>query len=498
MSDPVFKLIDHDLIDPNPSNVRHKILINDRLRDLARSIEVQGILEPIIVQEHPTDAGRYELIAGHRRLAAAALLDPRPAMPSIIRSRYETKAGLLGAMFTENGHREDLSPIEEAQAYQALKIEGLGDAAISKLVALPLKRVRARQKLVTLDAGYQERLHIGHMTLDMAEALVKYAGDPVALREMEEQLDDPREFKFAVTKAADRAARKAARTKVEHGFRAAGIRVLESDDEMPAVWHPGMTPDPYALRWHSANGLPASREEHEETGCGALAVFVNTPARIDWYCLDPAAHGQPDPVKAAEFLDEVAHNEAVKAQDDAAGDDAQRRETEQRAAMAKEAAAQQEAEEANCRAAARLRQGYIADLIRGHTPMSDDMADAIARHLALQVIGGEFQPDPEEVGSWVGIDPALGDLAAKLASYSGVRTQLILVVAHSDPGEQLDRWSPAGVRLERAYLDLLGGPLGYEWSTWEAARLDESEDEEFPATIGWRPVTDVQVAGRVL
>jgi len=105
--------IDIDLISPNPDQPRFK-LDESRLEELAASIRENGILQPILVRPM---GNRYQLVAGERRLAAAqraGLLK----IPAIVREIPDDK--LLELALVENIQREQLNPIEEAQAYQNL------------------------------------------------------------------------------------------------------------------------------------------------------------------------------------------------------------------------------------------------------------------------------------------------------------------------------------------------------------------------------------------
>ena len=87
----------------------------DKLNELAESIKENGIIQPLIVSK--TQSSDYMLIAGERRLQAAKLagLD---RVPVVIRSVSDKE--LLQLAIVENVQREDLNPIEEAMAYQAL------------------------------------------------------------------------------------------------------------------------------------------------------------------------------------------------------------------------------------------------------------------------------------------------------------------------------------------------------------------------------------------
>lgn len=102
-----------DLVDPNPHQPR-KDFKQDQLEALAASIGVHGILQPLVVTKV---GGRYELIAGERRLRAAKLagLD---AVPVIIRSFDEQEK--LELALIENIQRQELNAIELATAYRKL------------------------------------------------------------------------------------------------------------------------------------------------------------------------------------------------------------------------------------------------------------------------------------------------------------------------------------------------------------------------------------------
>lgn len=104
--------IDIDKIVPNPNQPREKILNID---ELAASIKEKGILQPIVVT--PIDKDSYEIIAGERRWRAAKLagLEKIPAIVRRIDKNEKLELALI-----ENIQRENLNPVEEAQAYKIL------------------------------------------------------------------------------------------------------------------------------------------------------------------------------------------------------------------------------------------------------------------------------------------------------------------------------------------------------------------------------------------
>src|SRR6266567_2193063 len=96
-----------DRIDPSPRNPRRRL---GQLQELADSLREHGLLQPIVVRAHPTSPDRYELVAGHRRLAAAQSLG-WSNISAVVRSAESDEAYVL--TLVENLQRQDLSPREE-------------------------------------------------------------------------------------------------------------------------------------------------------------------------------------------------------------------------------------------------------------------------------------------------------------------------------------------------------------------------------------------------
>jgi ParB family chromosome partitioning protein len=104
-----------DSIDPNPRQPRTRF-DDESLEGLAASIREVGILQPIVVGPAGPD-GRHVLVAGERRLRASKLIG-LDQIPAVVRDSDE--AARLAEALIENVQREDLGPLEEAQAYRAL------------------------------------------------------------------------------------------------------------------------------------------------------------------------------------------------------------------------------------------------------------------------------------------------------------------------------------------------------------------------------------------
>lgn len=99
------------------------------LQELARDIEVRGLLQPIVVT--PAKGNKYQVVAGHRR-AAAVRLTTASAVPAVVLKM--SAADAKAAQLAENIQREDLSLLEEGRALLALRNEGMNLGALAELV----------------------------------------------------------------------------------------------------------------------------------------------------------------------------------------------------------------------------------------------------------------------------------------------------------------------------------------------------------------------------
>lgn len=141
---PLAKLV------PAPYNSRRAL--GDNLDELAASIKVDGVLEPLLVRIHPKHSGSWEIIAGHRRAAAAkaAGLEEVPAMVLDVDTKQARRI-----CATENLQREDLHPLEEARAIQNL-VDDAGAAAAADEIGKSLRYVARRANLLRLSKAWQK------------------------------------------------------------------------------------------------------------------------------------------------------------------------------------------------------------------------------------------------------------------------------------------------------------------------------------------------------
>lgn len=163
-----------DRLYPNPDQPR-RAFPEDKLSELAASIQEKGIIQPLIVRAHPTRSGDFEIVAGERRWRAAQL-SKLHELPVIIRSY--TDAEVLEVAIIENIQRADLNAIDEAAGYRQL-IDRFGHTQDQLATVLGKSRshIANQMRLLGLPADVQSYLAEGKITAGHARALV---GHPLA------------------------------------------------------------------------------------------------------------------------------------------------------------------------------------------------------------------------------------------------------------------------------------------------------------------------------
>lgn len=163
--------LDPNLLQPNPLQPRG-LISPESLTDLVNSIREQGILEPIVVADTP--AG-YQIIAGERRWRASKVLGLQK-VPVVI--KITTPQQMLEMSIVENVQREDLNPIERAQAYKRLIDEfGLSVTEVAKRVGKSLPYISNTIRLLTLPDAIKDALAAGVITEGHVRPLISI-GDP--------------------------------------------------------------------------------------------------------------------------------------------------------------------------------------------------------------------------------------------------------------------------------------------------------------------------------
>lgn len=171
------KNIDVDLITANPDQPR-KYFDEDVLRELAKSIEDLGVLQPLMVRPI---GNRYFLIAGERRLRASIMAGLKE-VPCIIVDVTDFEADKISII--ENVQREDLNPIEEARAYRNL-IENYGmfQDEVGDILGKSRQFIGNRIRLLKLPEEVQDMIEAGELTHSHGQILLSLENDEDILRE---------------------------------------------------------------------------------------------------------------------------------------------------------------------------------------------------------------------------------------------------------------------------------------------------------------------------
>lgn len=173
-----------DKIRPNPYQPR-KNFDEKSLKELADSIKENGVFQPIIVRK---SVNGYDIIAGERRFRASGLAKKK-TIPAIVRQFDESQ--MMEVAVLENLQREDLTPLEEAQAYEMLqKNLGLTQEEVSKRMGKSRPYIANYLRLLSLPAKTKRLLQHGDLSMGQARTLLalkdKEKIDPLAKKVVKE------------------------------------------------------------------------------------------------------------------------------------------------------------------------------------------------------------------------------------------------------------------------------------------------------------------------
>ncbi|EUJ17478.1 ParB family chromosome partition protein [Listeria aquatica FSL S10-1188] len=153
----------------------------EKIEELAETIKIHGLIQPIVLREmeENSEESRYEIIAGERRYRAAVYLEME-TIPAIVQEFTDDESAALALI--ENLQREQLTPIEEAVAYQSLlEMNGVTQEALAKQVGKSQSAVANKLRLLKLPKGIQEAV----LAKEISE---RHARSLLALESEEDQL----------------------------------------------------------------------------------------------------------------------------------------------------------------------------------------------------------------------------------------------------------------------------------------------------------------------
>lgn len=211
-------------IAPNPLQPR-KVFVDSELDDLVASIGQNGLLQPVVVR--PAAPGRYELVAGERRLRSVQRLG-WTEVPVVVREVDDE--ALLVLALVENLQRSGLNPIEEAEGYRQLAEQfGLTQDDIARAVGKDRSTVTNLLRLLRLPPSIRKLVEAGDLSMGHARALLSVE-DPLRAADLARQAVKEdwsvREMERRARGAAP-AGRRGKPRPAGDGARDAVVRVLE-------------------------------------------------------------------------------------------------------------------------------------------------------------------------------------------------------------------------------------------------------------------------------
>jgi ParB/RepB/Spo0J family partition protein len=443
----VTEILPIDKIRPAPDNPRRSV---GDVRELAASIASQGLLQPLLVS--PLGAGEYVVVAGHRRLAAAALAGTSHLECTV---RELDDVARNEAMIVENVQRSALSALEEAGAYQHLVNLGVSQRQIASKIGCSQGHVSKRLALLGLPDQVRDDVDAGGITLADAGELTKLR-DPARV-----QAALRRSAGYGWTMAQSVQAELRAiecdelRRKAFDDLRAAGTKVVE---------HP-------RHGWYARKERPLgkgygevaiTKAKHAKERCHAAAV--SDEGVVVYVCTNPRRHS-----------------------DDGAGESPAT--TAAKAAEAKKRAQRQE-----LKAAERVRTDAMRTLL-SKRPARNELLEFVARQavwasrsaparLACRLL--ELEPIPQNNGS------IYKDWNATLEGYADggdeqlTRAVLALAFALAEDtmGNEWSSWDRTEVRDHLGFLQRLAG---YRLSPAERAKLGDASGSPLIEVLSEEP-----------
>jgi ParB family chromosome partitioning protein len=225
--------IDTDKIKPNPFQPR-KEFDEAALRDLAESIRMYGLLQPLVVtrseitKEDGGMAVEYELVSGERRLRASKLLN-LPQVPALIRANTDDARVKLELAIIENLQREDLNPVERARSFSQLSEEfGLKHIQIAQKIGKSREYVSNSIRLLMLSSEILDALSQGKISEGHARPLMMLVDRP----EEQQTLFKEIIFKRLTVRETENIARKIAVEKARKKERAFDPEIIEIEQKL--------------------------------------------------------------------------------------------------------------------------------------------------------------------------------------------------------------------------------------------------------------------------
>jgi ParB/RepB/Spo0J family partition protein len=451
----MFEIIAIDKLMASEDNPRRKV---GDVRSLAASISAVGILEPLVVTPRPE--GGYQVVAGHRRLAAATMAGLNE-VPCTVRELTEVER--LEVALVENLARSDLRPLEEASALFRLVEMGQSVKVLAQRIGRSAKHISGRLALLELPPKVQTQVDAGKLTVAEATALLALKDHPEAIDALLADEWSRGDLERQVVRVVGRIESEAKVAAAQQALADEGVAVVDE-------WSPygGRGRSPVALGTNPGE-LPVSLAKHRQEPCHA--AHVGRRGEITDLCSDPSRHAPGG--KSTALVEPGGRDTALDRRDERAA--------ERRASRARREAAQQ-------------RAGFLSELAGRKLPRAD-----VAAVVLDQFIRSARREQARLADELLGLQPATGrygeDWNAALEAHAsagpGQRDRAALALALA-LGEEAVRQAAGTVGCfpvaQRHYEFLLA--FGYEPVEGDDLPNDPQPDEAVDKGAGEPPPTN--------
>lgn len=235
-----------------------RLFDTDSLSELAESIRIKGLVQPILVRPRAGAPNRYELIAGERRWRAAQMAQLH-SIPAIIRNLEDEEAYELSLI--ENIQRADLSAVEEAEGYQQL-IDSFGytQEKLSEIIGKSRSHIANLLRLLSLPREVSEMVVDGTLSMGQVRPLIGNSDCLALAREVAKKGLSARQVEAMVSRGMSSAGRASKSNAARE--KSADIKALET-------------------RAETALGLRLDIDWNEDTGKGCMAISFTSLGQFE-------------------------------------------------------------------------------------------------------------------------------------------------------------------------------------------------------------------------
>lgn len=227
-----------DALIDNPDNPRSDLGADQDLVELANSLAKDGNTDDchVVPITEGVDAGKFMLLEGHRRKAAARLGNVAD-LACKIRHDLDTKAKQIAFMVVANTHRENFTEMDTARGVQSLlDCEGMNVKAAAKSLSRGEKYVRSRSKLTKLSPVAQTRIEDATLNIDQALELLAFADDEKAEERLLQVAGKPNDWEVRLAAEKEVRAWRENLPRLTAELQGAGVEVVDRPEGPQWEW----------------------------------------------------------------------------------------------------------------------------------------------------------------------------------------------------------------------------------------------------------------------